>query len=155
VLAATARVKALSDVAIKLKGAVLMGHSEGGGMPLEAALTNPAGVKGLIALEPAGGCKATVYTDQQIATLATKPILVVFGDHLDAFGGAWQTAFNNCQAFIARVNAAHGNAKMLFPPDVGIHGNSHMFMLDKNNLQIADLILKWIDQNVNQRIASH
>jgi hypothetical protein len=39
---------------------------------------------------------------------------------------------------------------MLYPPDLGIHSNSHMFMLDKNNLQIADLILKWIDENVDQ-----
>jgi hypothetical protein len=40
---------------------------------------------------------------------------------------------------------------MLYPPDLGIHGNSHMFMLDKDNLQIADLILKWIDQNVGSK----
>lgn len=26
----------------------------------------------------------------------------------------------------------------------GIHGNSHMMMLEKNNLQIADLILEWL-----------
>ena len=34
---------------------------------------------------------------------------------------------------------------MLNPPDRGIRGNSHMIMQDKNNLQIADLILQWID----------
>jgi hypothetical protein len=32
---------------------------------------------------------------------------------------------------------------------LGIHGNSHMIMQDRNNLQIADLILKWIETNVN------
>jgi pimeloyl-ACP methyl ester carboxylesterase len=146
--------KALADLAIQVKGAVLMGHSESGLFPLEAALTNSAGIRGLIDIEP-GGCNATVYTDQQIATLATAPILVVFGDHLDTPTGfpgfSWQTAFNDCKAFIARVNAAHGNAQMLYPPDMGIHGNSHMIMQDKNNLQIADLILKWIDQNVGSK----
>ena len=40
---------------------------------------------------------------------------------------------------------------MLHPPALGILGNSHMFMLDKNNLQIADLILKWIDENVGKK----
>ena len=34
---------------------------------------------------------------------------------------------------------------------LGIHGNSHMMMLDKNNLQLADLILKWIDENVGKQ----
>jgi hypothetical protein len=143
--------KALSDLAIKLNGAVVMGHSESGLYPLEAALTNSTGMKGLILTEPPQGCGATTYTDQQITTLATVPILVFFGDHLDTpnpFGLSWPAAFADCQAFIARVKAAHGNAQMLYPPNLGIHGNSHMFMLDKNNLQIADLILKWIDDNV-------
>jgi len=30
----------------------------------------------------------------------------------------------------------------------GQSGNSHMLMQDKNNLQVADLILKWIDDHV-------
>ena len=38
---------------------------------------------------------------------------------------------------------------MLNPPDRGIRGNSHMIMQDKNNLQIADLILQWIDEHVS------
>ena len=141
--------KELSDLAIKLKGAVVMGHSQSGRFPLEAALTDPAGIKGLVALEPAGGCNATIYSDQQIATLATVPILVVFGDHLA--GTTWQAAFDNCNAFVTRVNAAGGNAEMLYPPDLGIFGNSHMLMTDKNSDQIADLILKWIDENVGKK----
>ena len=40
---------------------------------------------------------------------------------------------------------------MLAPPDRGIRGNSHMIMQDKNNLQIADLILQWIDDRVSKR----
>jgi hypothetical protein len=34
---------------------------------------------------------------------------------------------------------------------MGIKGNSHMLMQDRNNLQLADLILKWIDQHVESR----
>ena len=30
----------------------------------------------------------------------------------------------------------------------GIAGNSHMMMMDKNNLQIAGLIRKWIGEQV-------
>ena len=43
---------------------------------------------------------------------------------------------------------------MLAPPERGIRGNSHMIMQDKNNLQIADLILKWIDERVSKRTAA-
>ena len=138
-----------------LKGAVVIGHSQSGRFPLDAALVNPTGTKGLIAIEPVG-CNATVYTDQQIATLATVPILVMFGDHLDTPSFLnWTSIFANCQAFIARVNAAGGNAQMLWPPDLGIHGNSHMIMNDKNSDQIADLILNWINANVGKKKAKN
>jgi len=35
-------------------------------------------------------------------------------------------------------------------PMMGIKGNSHMLMQDKNNLQLADLILAWIDKHVEK-----
>ena len=70
--------KALSDLAGQVNGAVLMGHSQSGSFPLAAALLNPAAMKGLVLVEP-GSCPAN-YTDEQIATLAKLPILVVFGD---------------------------------------------------------------------------
>jgi len=143
--------KALADLASDLKRTVLMGHSQSGAFPIEAALVNPAGIKGMVLVEP-GACPST-YTDQQIASLKSIPVLVVFGDHLPTPTGipihpSWQTAYDGCMAFLARVKAAGGNGQMFYPPDHGIHGNSHMIMQDKNNLQIADLILKWIDENV-------
>ncbi|MBM3814868.1 MAG: hypothetical protein FJW20_24855 [Acidimicrobiia bacterium] len=138
-----------------LKDTILMGHSQGGTFPLEAALIDPAGIRGLVLVEP-GTCPAS-YTDQQLRVLAKIPILVVFGDHLkDAPTGIrhmeyWQIPFDACQAFIKRVNGAGGSAEMLFPPDRGIRGNSHMIMQDKNNLQIADLILDWIKTKTSRR----
>ena len=41
----------LSGLAIKLKGAVLMGHSESGFFPEQAALINPTDMKALITIE--------------------------------------------------------------------------------------------------------
>jgi hypothetical protein len=37
---------------------------------------------------------------------------------------------------------------MFYLPALGIRGNSHMLMQDRNNLQLADLILRWIDRHV-------
>ncbi len=146
--------KALADLAGQLEGAVLMGHSQSGSFPLEAALLNPAAAKGLVLVEP-GRCPDT-YTDQQIATLATIPILVVFGDHRDTTTGlptlpTWQARFEACQAMIGRLKRAGGQAEMLAPPERGIHGNSHMIMQDRNSLQIADLILQWLGGHVSRK----
>jgi pimeloyl-ACP methyl ester carboxylesterase len=137
--------KALSDLAIQLKQVVLMGHSQSGAYPLEAALVNPTGIKGMVLVEP-GSCPGT-YTDQQITALAKFPILVVFGDHLGDNptgipGHSWKTtAFDSCQSFITRVNAAGGKAQILYPPDRGIKGNSHKTERDSCSLEMAVLML--------------
>jgi len=149
-------IEALSDLGGQLKGVVLMGHSQSGAFPLEAALLNPSATRALVLVEP-GRCPDT-YTVLQIAALARLPILAVFGDHRDTPTGistlpSWQIAFDSCQALIGRLKAAGGDAQMLNPPDRGIRGNSHMIMQDKNNLQMADLILQWIDEHVSKRSA--
>jgi hypothetical protein len=146
--------KALADLAGQLDGAVLMGHSQSGPFPLEAALLNPTAAKGLVLVEP-GRCPDT-YSAEQVKTLATVPVLVVFGDHRDTATGvstrpSWQLSFEGCQALIARIKAAGGQAQMLDPSDARLRGNSHMIMQDKNNLQVADLILQWIDERVGTR----
>jgi len=48
-----------------------------------------------------------------------------------------------------KVNAAGGHGTFLQTPQAGFHGNSHMMMLEKNNLQIADWIINWLDRNVH------
>ena len=146
--------KALSDLASQLRGAVLMGHSQSGPFPLESALLDPSVARGLVLVEP-GRCPDT-YTDEQIKTLAAVPILVVFGDHRDTPTGigirpSWQLSFESCQALIGRVKAAGGDTQMLSPAETGMRGNSHMIMQDKNHLQIADLILKWMSAHVRRK----
>jgi pimeloyl-ACP methyl ester carboxylesterase len=146
--------KALSDLATQLNGAVLMGHSQSGPFPLAAALLNPTAAKGLVLVEP-GRCP-TDYTAEQIKALAAVPILVVFGDHRDTPTGisirpSWQLSFESCQELIGRIKEAGGQTQMLSPAEIGARGNSHMIMQDKNNLQVADLILKWIGERVSKR----
>lgn len=143
--------KALSDLAVDLNGAVLMGHSQSGPFPLAAALLNPKAAKGLVLVEP-GRCPGS-YTDEQINTLANIPILVIFGDYRETSTGIsddhfWQRSFESCQTLIGRINTAGGRAEMLDPSvDQSLRGNSHMIMQDKNNLQIADFVLKWINEH--------
>ena len=35
----------------------------------------------------------------------------------------------------------------MYLPALGLKGNGHMMMMDKNNLQIADLIIDWLGQS--------
>ncbi|MFV0321831.1 MAG: hypothetical protein ACK5LE_05575 [Alphaproteobacteria bacterium] len=145
--------QAMSDLATQTGGAVLIGHSETGALPLNTAVTDALDVKGLILVEP-GGCHYTPWTAEDMQIFAKIPILVVFGDHLDLTTGlaefSWQNAYEDCLKFVDEVNEQGGNASMLYPPNLGVFGNSHVLMMDKNSLEIADLIMEWIDTNVER-----
>lgn len=146
--------KALSDLALQLEGAVLLAHSQSGPYPLWATLINAQGIRGIVMVEP-GTCNAEAHTDEEIATLAKTPIFILFGDYLSSPtklpGPNWEDRFNDCKAFKARIDAAKGDVRLMSTIETGVRGNSHMMMMDKNNLQIADLILAWIDEKAGRR----
>ena len=142
--------KQMAALATRLRGAVLMGHSESGFFPEEAALIDPSGVRGIISIEMP--CRAV--TPEQLATLARIPSLFVFGDHLgDVSGGPanWQQSFNSCNTLVDQLKKAGGDATMMHLPAMGIKGNSHMLMQDKNSDQIAELVIGWIEKHVETR----
>jgi hypothetical protein len=136
-------VENLATLAKDLGGAVLIAHSEAAGFPVQAALKEQPGIKGIIQLE--FGCFGNLTT-RQATILAKIPILVVAGDHLDQ-----PQPDHDCATEIRKINAAGGDISFIALPDVGLHGNSHMFMQDKNNLEVADVLLNWIRLHVEHR----
>ena len=148
----------LAELGKKIGGAVLMGHSESGFYPENAALADPSGLSGLVSME-APTCKASTLSAAQIAKLAKIPTLVVFGDHIEDASKSsvvdWPAALADCQKYVDAINAAGGDATMLHLPDAGVRGNSHMLFQDKNNLQVADMVLSWVDQHVTAKPPHH
>ncbi len=139
----------LAQIAVLAGGAVVVGHSESGFFPEQAALTNSSAIRGMISIE--GGCPK--LNQGQVSTLAKIPVLFIFGDHLegsDISAPLWAANVKDCKIVTKQINAAGGNAQFWHLPELGLHGNSHMLMMDRNNLQIADLILAWIQKNVDQ-----
>jgi pimeloyl-ACP methyl ester carboxylesterase len=139
----------MAALGVKLGGTILMGHSESGFFPEHAALIDPKGIKGIISIEAI--CE-TNLTSTQIATLAKIPTLIMFGDHLGDVPGQyvnWADAFASCNTFIDQLKKAGGDAEMMHLPALGIKGNSHMMMQDKNSDQLADLVIAWIDRHVD------
>lgn len=135
-------VENFADLAQELGGAILVGHSQSAGFPTQAVLKKKGGIKGIIQLET--GCFSNL-TDEQVTTLATVPILVMVGDYL----GTDPTAA--CADQMGRINAAGGDMTFVSLPAVGITGNSHMFMQDRNNLQVADLLVDWVGEHVDRK----
>jgi hypothetical protein len=141
----------MAALAKQLNGAVLMGHSESGFFPEQAALIDAAGIRGMVSIEQP--CPADL-TEAQISTLAKIPTLMMFGDHLGDIQSPlvnWQTALETCDALVATLKAAGGDAETMHLPKMGIKGNSHMLMQDKNSLELAELVVAWLDEHVERR----
>jgi len=140
----------LSNLSKELKHAVLVSHSQSGAFPVEAALIDNQGIKAMILIEPGG--TGAQYTYEQIKQLVNIPILIVFGDYLKndtgVQGHSWNNFYEGWNKFVDRVNKAGGKAKMLYLPENGFNGSSHMPMQDTNNQEIADLILQWANNAV-------
>jgi hypothetical protein len=134
--------------------AVLFTHSGSGRMGWLAVLRTSK-VKGVVSFEPSvnlfppGELPPPSATPQMEVPLAeflklTRiPILVVMADFLD-INAANMARLANGRAFVAAVNRHGGNAQLIHLPEVGIRGNSHVMMLERNNVQIADLVSRFL-----------
>ena len=130
-------VKALVALLDKLGPSVLIGHSTGGGNVLNAATERPNLVKGLVALEPNGN-----PPEERQGLLSKLPLVLVLGDHVP------ETTIKDTKAFADNLKKLGGNASTVVLPEVGIRGNGHMMMMERNSEQVADLVEGWIKKHV-------
>jgi pimeloyl-ACP methyl ester carboxylesterase len=139
-------VKALAALVDKIGPAMVMVHSQSGGYGLELVRQRADKVKALIIVEGACGPLSADDVKKSFSKVAT---LMVWGDHTvgtDNPNGDERRKI--CNQSIEAINAAGGAAKFLDLPANGLKGNSHMMMMEKNNLQIADLIIGWLGQSI-------
>lgn len=134
-------VEALVALLGKVGPAMVMVHSQSGVYGTQTALARPGLVKALINVEGRSGCN---ITPDQTKVMAGVPWLNVAGDH------GWNGE-EECRKAVAAVVNAGGKANFLATYEKGVRGNTHMMMMDTNNIQVADWILDWIAKNVPQQ----
>ncbi len=126
----------------KIGPAVVLVHSQSGTYGLAVARAKPELVRALVNVE--GDC-VPLSADDVAKTFNHVPLLSLWADH--SFGNKFRNGDerrNGCSGSVATIQAKGGPAKFLLLPELGIKGNSHMMMVENNNLQIADLIMDWI-----------
>ncbi|HWL30953.1 MAG TPA: hypothetical protein VNQ50_02375 [Xanthobacteraceae bacterium] len=117
---------------------VVLVHSQSGKFGYQALEARPDKVKALVAVAP------TLSGDKsKIASVKGTPILIVIGDNAKDHP-RWKNIRNNSVAYAEAFKAAGGSLDRIDLPDIGIKGNSHMMMMDKNSDQIAGLIQDWL-----------
>ena len=77
---------------------------------------------------------------RQLVNLKGMPILIVTSE------SSYHVPYDHCTSkFLAQAGVKHQFVRL---PEVGIRGNGHMVMLEKNNLEIAAFLGGWVAKNV-------
>jgi pimeloyl-ACP methyl ester carboxylesterase len=147
--------------------AILFSHSQAGGPGWLTAIKS-RNVKAIVALEPGSGFifpqgelppampsaagtlspEAVPLADFQ--KLTRFPIVIYYGDNFPVEPTAergqdnWRVRLAMAKVWVDAINKHGGDAQLVRLPEIGIRGNTHFLMSDLNNVQIADLVSKFL-----------
>ncbi|SSH84906.1 putative exported protein precursor [Klebsiella pneumoniae] len=163
---------AMSAVVDKSGPAILFTHSQGGGPGWYTAMKNDK-VKAIVAFEPGSSfvfpekelpapmpsafdtLKGEPVPMEQFMALTKIPILIIYGDNIPdkpvamPAQDSWRVRLAMAREWRNVVNKHGGDVTVLHLPEVGIRGNTHFPFSDLNNIQIADLVSKFLkDKNL-------
>ena len=119
--------------------AILLTHSASGQDGFSVARERPDLVKGIVTIEPVG-CPTKMPPE-----LSGIPVLSVFGDHLEVRPQIVGRR-DECRLLARSITESGGYGKHIDLPEIGIVGNSHIMMSDRNSASLADMIADWIDE---------
>lgn len=151
----------------KIGPGILFTHSQGGGPGWLTAIKSK-NVKGIVAFEPGSSfvfpegevpapipsafdtVQGAAVPMTQFVALTKIPILVLYGDNIPDHPvdlpaqDSWRARLEMARRWRDTVNKHGGDMTLIHLPDIGIHGNTHFIFSDLNNVQIADLVSKFL-----------
>ena len=159
----------VSAVFDRIGPGILFTHSQGGGPGWLTAIKNDK-VKAIVAFEPGSSfifpegevpapissafdtVQGAAVPMAQFLALTRIPILILYGDNIPDHPidlpaqDSWRARLTMARLWRDTVNKHAGDVKLVHLPEVGIKGNTHFLMSDLNNVQIADLVSKFLTE---------
>jgi pimeloyl-ACP methyl ester carboxylesterase len=160
---------AVSELFNKIGPAILVTHSQGGGPGWLTAIKN-RNVRAIVAYEPgsnfifpegevpppmpssAGTLEGVGVPLSEFMQLTKIPIVIYFGDNIPEQPTAslgednWRVRLAMARLWRDAVNRHGGDVALVHLPEIGIRGNTHFAFSDLNNLEIADLMSKFLEK---------
>jgi hypothetical protein len=160
----TDAVSALFD---KIGPGILVTHSQSGGPGWTTVIKN-RNIRAVVAYEPgsnfvfpegevppsmpsiAGALDGVGIPLQDFMTLTRIPIVIYYGDNIPEQPSSnmgqdnWRVRLAMARLWRDAVNRRGGDVTLVHLPEIGIRGNTHFPFSDTNNVQIADLMSKFL-----------
>lgn len=160
-------INAVSALFDKIGTGILVTHSHSGGQGWLTALKND-NIKAIVAYEPGsnfvfpegevpesipylgGDLSARQVEKSDFMKLTKIPIIIYYGDYIpdqpsqNPGKEQWRAALTMAKLWRETVNKYGGDVTLIHLPEIGIKGNTHFPFSDLNNLEIADLLSKWL-----------
>jgi pimeloyl-ACP methyl ester carboxylesterase len=159
---------AVSALFNRVGPAILVTHSQGGGPGWLTAIKN-RNVRAVVAYEPgsgfvfpngevppsmpsAGGPLEATGVPLSEFMLLTKIPIVYYGDNIPEEPMAvpsqdqWRVRLAMARLWADAVNSRGGDVTVVHLPEAGIRGNTHFPFSDLNNVEIADLLSKFLEK---------
>ena len=150
---------AAAVLANRIGSTVALTNSAGGLRALLTALKSD-NIKGIVAYEnvgwvypkgegpnvPEGPFGPIEVPLEEFRKLTRLPIQVVWGDNVEK-SDVYQARLAQSRRFVEIVNKYGGQAEVLVLPDAGLEGNTHLPFADLNNVAVADLLSKFLEDH--------
>lgn len=160
---------AVSALFNKIGPAILVTHSHSGGMGWMTAVKNK-NVKAIVAYEPgsgflfpeaevpspiassAGALVASGVSLNDFMLLTKIPIVIYYGDNIpespsdNPGADGWRARLQMARLWRDAVNKYGGDVTVVHLPEAGLKGNTHFPFSDLNNIEVADLMSKWLKE---------
>lgn len=162
----TEAVSALFD---KIGSGILITHSQSGGLGWRTAIKNK-NIRAIVSYEPGGDFPFPEGEAPPLMNLGGReikppsvpladfmqftkiPIIIYYGDNIPDKPGTnpgqeqWRVFLETAKKWRDAVNRRGGDVTLVHLPEIGVRGNTHFLMSDLNNLQIADLLSKFLKE---------
>ena len=161
---------ATSKLFDKIGEGVLVTHSHSGGFGWATAIKNSK-VKAIASYEPgsgfpfpegevpipiessSGAVSAISVSKTDFVKLTKIPIIIYYGDFIpekyDASNpgtDGWRARLEMARKWRDTINKYGGDVQVIHLPEIGVKGNTHFPFSDLNNIEIANLLSKWLKE---------
>jgi hypothetical protein len=160
---------AVSALFTRIGPGILVSHSHSGGFGWATAIKNP-NIRAIVSYEPGSGfifpqgeVPAPVESSsgpvsaigvplEEFLKLTKIPIIIYYGDNIpskpDPNPGAdgWRARMIMARQWRDVVNRHGGDVTVVHLPEAGLKGNTHFPFSDLNNVEVADLMSKWLKE---------